>query len=141
MGLVVYTGGTFDLLHPGHVAFLNRCAEFGQVVVALNTDEFIAHYKGRPPVMTFEERKATLLGLSSVSAVVANRGGTDSTISIEDVQPDLIVVGSDWARRDYYSQMNFDQDWLDARGIGLCYIPYTRGISTTDIKSRLLGRL
>jgi glycerol-3-phosphate cytidylyltransferase len=140
MGLVVYTGGTFDLLHPGHVAFLNRCAEFGQVVVALNTDEFITEYKGRSPIMDYDERKAVLLGLSSVSAVVPNRGGADSTISIEDVQPDLIVVGSDWARRDYHAQMGFDQDWLDARGIGLCYVPYTVGISTTAIKSRLLGQ-
>ena len=130
----------FDLLHAGHVAFLNRCAEFGRVVVSLNTDEFIAAYKGRPPVMSYQERAAVLLGLSSVSDVVPNRGGADSTIAIEDVNPDLIVIGSDWARRNYYEQMGFDQDWLDARGIGLCYVPYTKGISTTDIKSRLLGR-
>ena len=130
----------FDLLHAGHVAFLNRCAEFGRVVVSLNTDEFIAAYKGRPPVMSYQERVAVLLGLSSVSDVVPNRGGADSTIAIDDVQPDLIVVGSDWARRDYHAQMGFDQDWLDARGIGLCYVPYTVGISTTAIKSRLLGQ-
>lgn len=122
------------------MAFLNRCAEFGRVVVSLNTDEFIAAYKGRPPVMSYQERAAVLLGLSSVSDVVPNRGGADSTIAIEDVNPDLIVIGSDWARRNYYEQMGFDQDWLDARGIGLCYVPYTKGISTTDIKSRLLGR-
>lgn len=137
MGLIVYTGGTFDLLHAGHVAFLDRCAEFGQVVVSLNTDEFIAAYKGRPPVMSYAERAAVLRGLRSVAQVVPNRGGADSTVSIEDVAPDLIVIGSDWARRDYYEQMGFDQDWLDARGIGLCYIPYTKGISTTDIKTRM----
>lgn len=137
MGLTVYTGGTFDLLHAGHVAFLNRCAEFGSVVVSLNTDEFISAYKGRPPVMSYAEREAVLYGLRAVSEVIPNRGGADSTIAIEDVKPDLIVIGSDWARRDYYAQMGFDQDWLDKRGIGLVYIPYTKGISTTDIKSRL----
>lgn len=137
MGLIVYTGGTFDLLHAGHVAFLDRCAEFGQVVISLNTDEFITAYKGRPPVMSYAERAAVLRGLRSVAQVVPNRGGADSTVSIEDVAPDLIVIGSDWARRDYYEQMGFDQDWLDARGIGLCYIPYTKGISTTDIKTRM----
>ena len=51
MGLTVYTGGTFDLLHAGHVKFLRRCAEFGRVVVALNTDEFVEQYKGRKPIM------------------------------------------------------------------------------------------
>lgn len=137
MGLVVYTGGTFDLYHEGHAAFLERCAQFGRVFVSLNTDEFISAYKGRPPVMTYREREAVLRSCRWVADVVPNRGGADSTISIEDVAPDLIVVGSDWARRDYYAQMGFDQDWLDARGIGLMYLPYTQGISTTDIKTRM----
>jgi cytidyltransferase-like protein len=42
----VYTGGTFDLPHPGHYRLLQRAAQFGNVVVALNTDEFIYKYKG-----------------------------------------------------------------------------------------------
>jgi glycerol-3-phosphate cytidylyltransferase len=78
-----------------------------------------------------------LLGCRWVDAVVPNVGGLDSRISIELVEPDLIVIGSDWARRDYYKQMMFDQDWLDDRGIGLCYIPYTKGISSTEIKKRM----
>jgi hypothetical protein len=53
----------------------------------------------------------------------------------------MIIVGSDWARRDYYSQMGFTQDWLDERGIGLCYIPYTLGISTTDLKKRIVEQV
>lgn len=137
MGLKVYTGGTFDLLHSGHVNFLRRCSEIGEVTVALNTDEFITAYKGRTPVMTYQEREAVLLGLRYVSNVVPNVGGPDSRISIDLVSPDFVVIGSDWAKKDYYKQMMFDQDWLDARGIALCYIPYTPGISTTNIKGRL----
>lgn len=137
MGLVVYTGGTFDLLHYGHVEFLRRCSEIGRVVVSLNTDEFIELYKGKRPVMNYEERKAVLQALRYVDYVIPNVGGHDSTIAIEQVKPDMIVVGSDWAKRNYYNQMCFDQDWLDDRGIGLCYIPYTEGISSTDIKGRL----
>jgi hypothetical protein len=64
-------------------------------------------------------------------------GGVDSRVAISLSDPDLIVIGSDWARRDYYAQMQFDQDWLDERGIGLVYIPYTQGISSTAIKERL----
>ncbi len=137
MGLKVYTGGTFDLLHAGHVSFLERCAQLGEVIVALNTDEFIQAYKGKPPIMTYEERKAVLRGLSSVNRVIPNIGGADSRITIQMVKPDYLVIGSDWARKDYYRQMGFDQDWLDERGIVLCYVPYTVGISTTQIKARL----
>lgn len=137
MGLKVYSGGTFDLFHSGHVAFLKRCAELGTVTIALNTDEFIETYKGKPPVISYAERAAVLLGCRWVDTVVPNVGGLDSRLSIELVEPDLIVIGSDWARRDYYKQMMFDQDWLDARGIGLCYIPYTKGISSTEIKKRM----
>jgi len=140
--LKVYTGGTFDLLHRGHVEFLRRCSEFGEVVVSLNTDEFIMAYKGRPPVMTFDERADVLLGCRFVDRVIPNIGGIDSTKAIDIIQPDLIVIGSDWAVRDYYAQMGFDQAWLDERGIGLCYIPYTQGISTTQIRERLrFGKL
>lgn len=144
MGLTVYTGGSFDLFHSGHVAFLKRCKELagedGLVVVSLNTDEFILAYKGKGLVMNFEERKAVLKGCRFVDTVIPNWGGADSKPAIEYVKPDLIVIGSDWARRDYYSQMGFTQDWLDERGIGLVYIPYTQGISSTDIKARLAKR-
>lgn len=139
MGLKVYTGGTFDLFHKGHIEFLRRCAELGEVTVALNTDEFIEEYKGRKPVISFEERQAVLLGCRYVTAVIPNYGGSDSRIAIEVVKPNLIIIGSDWARRDYYTQMGFDQNWLDDRAIGLCYLPYTLGISSTDIKKRLQG--
>lgn len=137
MGLKVYTGGTFDLLHSGHVNFLRRCSEMGSVTVALNTDEFIEAYKGKAPVMSYSERKAVLLGLKYVSDVVPNVGGADSRVSIDLVSPDFVVIGSDWAKKDYYKQMGFSQDWLDERGIALCYIPYTQGISTTEIKRRM----
>lgn len=137
MGLRIYTGGTFDLLHSGHVNFLNRCSELGEVIVALNTDEFIESYKGKPPIMNYAEREAVLNALESVYDVIPNRGGADSRISIEIEDPDIVAIGSDWARKNYYKQMMFDQDWLDERGIALLYIPYTQGISTTDIKGRL----
>ena len=108
------------------------------MVVALNTDEFIESYKGKPPVISFEDRRAVLLSCRSVSEVIPNFGGADSKTAIEITAPDIVAIGSDWARRDYYSQMGFTQDWLDDRGISLLYIPYTTGISSTAIKARLV---
>ena len=138
MGLTIYTGGTFDLFHSGHANFLSRCADLGEVIVSLNTDEFIAAYKGKPPIISYAEREAVLLSCRSVSEVIPNFGGSDSKPSIEIAEPDIIAIGSDWARRDYYAQMGFTQDWLDDRGISLIYIPYTEGISSTAIKARLV---
>ncbi len=140
---VVYTGGTFDLFHSGHVAFLKACRRIagseGRVVVSLNTDEFIATYKGKPPVMSYAERKAVLMGCRYVDSVVENVGGADSKPAIENVIPDFIVIGDDWAKKDYYKQMQFTQQWLDDYAIQLCYVPYTLGISSTDLKARIVN--
>jgi glycerol-3-phosphate cytidylyltransferase len=140
MSNLVYTGGTFDLFHAGHARFLQRCAELGPVVVALNTDEFIEEYKGKPPVISYADREAVLLACRYVDRVVPNIAGADSKPTIEEVWPDIIAIGTDWARRDYHAQMGFDQDWLDEREIALIYIPYTQGISSTAIKERMLFR-
>lgn len=137
---ILYTGGTFDLFHAGHAKFLERCSRYGKVIVSLNTDEFIEEYKGKPPIISFADRAEVLLACRYVFDVIPNYGGTDSTIAIEEVMPDIIAIGTDWARKDYYAQMGFDQDWLDARQIALCYIPYTPGISSTAIKERMMFR-
>lgn len=136
----LYTGGTFDVLHYGHLDFLKRCSLIADnVVVALNDDNFIEKFKGNPPVMSYEERKKSLEHCCYVNRVVKNIGGKDSKISIEAVNPSIIAVGTDWASRDYYSQMGFTQDWLDEKGICLVYIPYGDPsiMSTTEIKRRI----
>lgn len=135
----VYTGGTFDLFHAGHVEFLRECSKLGPVTVSLNTDEFIESFKKKPPIMTFDERKAVLESCVYVSSVIPNVGGQDSKKAIKLVKPKYIAIGSDWARKNYYKQMDFDQDWLDEMGIILVYIPYTKGISTTNLKARING--
>lgn len=137
MGLTVYTGGTFDLFHYGHVNLLRRCSELGRVVVSLNTDEFIYEYKKIKPVCDYEERRAVLLSCRYVDDVIPNVGGSDSKQAICSVDADIIAIGSDWARKDYYTQMGFTQNWLDEKGISLIYIPYTPKISSTLIKTKI----
>ena len=141
MSHILYTGGTFDLLHTGHVNFLRQCKSLvgidGKVVVSLNTDEFILKYKMKSPVMTFEERKEVLMGCKYIDDVIANVGNENSKDAIMLVNPSIIAIGSDWARKDYYTQMQFTQDWLDNLGIMLVYIPYTKNISTTILRNRI----
>ena len=156
----VYTGGTFDLFHEGHVEMLEACARMagpnGLVVVGLNTDEFVTRYKGTPPLMDYRQRALLLLSCRHVDVVVPNTGEEDSKITIEMLEstvwnseepedhetrwvglPDIVAIGDDWACRDYYKQMGFTKQWLDEKRIVLVYVDRRTGESTTSIKQRL----
>jgi glycerol-3-phosphate cytidylyltransferase len=136
---LLYTGGTFDLFHSGHVNFLRQCKFLAdKVIVSLNTDAFIEKYKNKKPIMNFEERKTLIASCKYVDEVVTNFGDEDSKLSISLAKPQIIAIGDDWAKKDYYKQMNFTQDWLDQNNILLIYLPYTKGISTTELKKRIL---
>lgn len=74
--------------------------------------------------------------------VIPNIGGKNSAYTIltlinGGIKPDLVVVGSDWCEKDYLSQMGFTWEWLGKKDIGLCYVKYTSGVSTTELKKRL----
>lgn len=134
---IVYVGATFDVPHAGHWDLLRRAKELGYVVVALNTDEFVEKYKGKKPVNSYEEREAMLLGCRYVDEVIPNEYGADSKPTILKVQPDYIVVGSDWLRKDYCMQMGFTPTWLEEQNITLVYVPRIRKLSSTEIKERI----
>ena len=137
----VYTGGTFDLFHRGHVELLRRLRNIagsdGVVIVSVNTDEFVEEYKGASPVMSLEERMAVISACRYVDIVVPNAGGADSRPTILETGAEFVVVGTDWCDRDYMGQMGFTRDWLEEHGVGFGFVPYTVGVSTTDIKKRL----
>ena len=141
LGHRVYTGGTFDCFHAGHANFLRQCRALagvdGEVVVSLNTDRFITEYKGQPPIINYEDRRAVLEACRYVDQVVRNRGGRDSTLAILDVRPNIVAIDTGWAFKDYYAQMSFTQEWLDEHQITLVYLPRLEGISTTQIRERL----
>lgn len=140
-GPVVYTGGTFDLFHAGHAHLLRQCRTLagarGRVVVGLNHDRFISLYKGKPPIMPYEERYAILLACRYVDKIVCHDCGMDSKPTIIRVRPSIIAIGIDWATKDYYKQMGFTQDWLDDMDITLVYLPHLPGLSSTRVKERV----
>ncbi len=133
---IVYTGGSFDFFHAGHVDLLRRCAELGKVVVALNTDEFIRQYKSEP-TQTYEERRDVIESCKYVWKVVPNESGADSKPTILKIKPQFLVIGSDWLRKDYMKQMRFTPEWLEEQDITLVYIPRVRPLSSTKIKQRI----
>lgn len=137
---VLYTGGSFDCFHAGHANFLRQCKQLvgsGKVVVSLNTDTFITEFKGKPPIIGYEHRAEVLKACRYVDEVVPNAGGPDSKQAILHVRPDIVAIDTGWAVRDYYSQMDFTQAWLDKQGILLVYLPRYEGISTTAIRAAM----
>lgn len=131
----VLTIGTFDLLHFGQVDFLRAAARLGaEMTVGVNTDAFAASYKRRP-VMTQDERIYAVrqLGYPALFNDSAGRA------LIVEVSPDVLAVGSDWARKDYLAQIGVTWDWLDERRITLTYVPYVQHwpISTSEIIRRV----
>lgn len=138
--MIVLTLGTFDLWHAGHVNLLARCrmlaGKRGLVVVALNPDEFIEAYKGRPPVIRYQDRYSVVAACRYVDRVIRG-SGADSKPAIESVGPDIIAVGSDWESRDYYGQLGVTSEWMSERGIACHFLPYTAGISSSQIRAKI----
>ena len=139
--MIVYNGGTYDLIHAGHLRTLRKCRELagphGQVVIGLNSDAFVAEFKGHPVVQPYEERSEILAAIRYVDRVVPNVGGRDSRPTLTAVSPDVIAVGADWwspgdAR--YCTQMGFDLEWLVAHHIRLVYLDAVPGHSSTRIR-------
>lgn len=139
--MIVYTGGTYDVLHAGHINFFRQCKRLftdSWLVVSVNTDEFIEKYKRTKPLFSYKERVALLETVEYIDEIVKNIGGEDSKPAILKSYADVVAIGSDWVDRNYCAQMQFDGKWLTEHGISLIYIPYTSGISTTEIKRRIL---
>lgn len=112
--------------------------KFGEVVVGLNTDEFIEKYKGQKPIMTYTERKISLHAFFPELEIIPNGQENDSILDLVDyVNPHIIIIGSDWLRKDYLKQIGVTADDLDKRDIALCYVKYSWEISSTEIKRRI----
>jgi len=142
----VYNGGTYDLLHVGHLYVLRQLREMsgpgGEVIIALNTDEFVQEFKHHRPVQGYLERAEILSALRLVDRVIPNVGGPDSKPAILAVMPDIIAAG-----RDYYSegharyckQMDFTVEWLAEHHIELRYLKWLPGRSSTAIRQAVSG--
>jgi len=136
---LAYVGGTFDLLHPGHMEIFRKAKTIADfVIVSVNTDEFAKRYKGTYPAMTLRERMAMLNSCKWVDVVRVNHGGKDSTKAIMENHPDCIIHGDDWKGEGLMKQMGLTQEFLDKHGITLVYFPYTESISSTEIRERVI---
>lgn len=132
---VVYVGMSADLIHPGHLNVLNRAAALGDVTVGLLTDAAIASYK-RLPYMTYEQRRQVVENLKGVVRVVP-QSTLDYVPNLREYQPNYVVHGDDW-REGVQRQVRLDViQTLSEWGGQLIEVPYTEGISSTQLNKGL----
>jgi phosphoenolpyruvate mutase len=131
----VYVGMSADLIHPGHVNVLQRAAELGEVTIGLLTDAAIASYK-RLPHMTYEQRAAVVRSLKGVSRVVAQET-LDYAPNLERLKPDYVVHGDDWRSGVQQQTRQRVIDALGQWGGELVEVPYTEGISSTQLNQSI----
>ena len=130
---IVFTNGVFDLIHPGHVRYLQAArAEGDLLIVGVNSDRSVRANKGpERPVIPQEERAELLLALACVDAVLVFDEETPDRV-IRAIQPDVLVKGADWAH-----DAIVGRDVVEARGGRVIRAEIAPGYSTTGIIARV----
>lgn len=130
---VVFTNGVYDLLHPGHIRYLQDARELGDaLVVGVNSDRSVRANKGaRRPVTSEAERAEIVAALASVDAVVVFNEDTPHAI-ISALQPDVLVKGADWAE-----DAIVGRDIVEAGGGRVVRMAIAPGYSTTALLERI----
>lgn len=125
---VIYTSGTFDMFHTNHLKMIEYARGLGDLlIVGVSTDELVASYKN-PPIIPFEERIEIIKALKNVDIVIPQYT-LDHSELVKKLNIDAFVVGDDWFGK---------YDYLNELGTKVFYFPYGRGISTTDLRYRIL---
>ena len=135
----VYIGMSADLLHPGHLNIIEQARKYagdnGEVVVGLLTDKAIASYK-RLPYMSWEQRKIVVEAVKGVSRVIAQET-LDYVPNLEKEKPDFVLHGDDWKTGVQAPTRQRIIDVMATWGGKVVDIPYTQGISSTQLNNVL----
>ncbi|MUV36907.1 D-glycero-beta-D-manno-heptose-7-phosphate kinase [Lentibacillus sp. JNUCC-1] len=129
-----YTTGVFDLFHVGHLNILKRAkAQCDYLIVGVSTDELVATYKHKDPVIPFEERCEIVEGIKYVDHVVAQEH-RDKFAAWETLKFDVMFVGDDWKGDPLFNQL---ERQFEPVGVEIVYFPYTRGVSSSLVKRKV----
>lgn len=131
--IIVMTNGCFDLLHPGHLRYLQQAKNLGNVlVVAINSDQSVRRLKGNDrPINSQDFRKEMLLGLKSVDYVCIF--DEDNILKLlPQVRPNVLVKGGDWTVENIIGH-----DYMEKTGGQTYSLPFVTGLSSTDIVNKI----
>lgn len=131
---IVFSNGCFDILHRGHVDYLSKAADLGDIlIVGINTDASVHRIKGTTRPINDEYSRALIVAsLSFVSAVVLFDEDTPYEL-IRKIQPDILVKGND-----YQPEEIVGYDVVMAKGGEVVTIPLVQGYSTTQMEQKIL---
>ncbi len=128
-----YTAGVFDLFHVGHLNLLrNAKGMCDKLIVGVSTDELVK-YKGKTPVIPFNDRIEIIRNIRFVDAVVAQEN-MDKLEMCKKLKATIMFVGDDWYKSEKWQ--DYERQFEEA-GIKIVYFPYTKNISSTQISKAL----
>jgi D-beta-D-heptose 7-phosphate kinase/D-beta-D-heptose 1-phosphate adenosyltransferase len=133
---IVFTNGCFDLLHYGHIKYLERAKSFGDIlIVAVNSDSSMKRLKGENrPINNQRDRAMVLASLEFVDFVTIFEDLTPYRL-ISNLRPDYLIKGGDWRKEDIVGK-----DLVEAYGGKVRVIPFVKNYSTTNLIRRIIQK-
>ncbi len=129
-----YTDGVYDLFHIGHLNMIQAAkSQCDYLIVGVHGDDVVEEYKHRRPIINENDRKRIVEAVKGVDRAVINRF-RDKIRLWELYHFDVIFIGDDWKGTERW--INFEKE-LAKIGVDVVYVPYTKGISTTDIRRQI----
>ncbi|MFN3395666.1 MAG: D-glycero-beta-D-manno-heptose 1-phosphate adenylyltransferase [Thermodesulfovibrionales bacterium] len=125
---IVFTNGCFDIIHIGHVRYLNEAKRLGDIlIVGINSDASVRRLKKGRPIITAEQRAEVVSNLGMVDYVTIFEEDTPYEL-IRYLMPDILVKGGDWKKEDIVGSDIVRETYS---------LPFVDGISTTEIIERI----
>lgn len=134
MKKIIYTAGTYDLFHFGHLNILLKAKALGNyLIVGVSTDKLIKQYKGIKPIINYKDRIAIIKALKCVNKVIKQSSFFDIT-QLKKYKINTIVLGDDWKGKTFPEL----EKCLKELNIKMIYVPYTKRLSTSYIKEKII---
>ena len=135
--MVVYTVGTFDLLHVGHLALLEYCKTLGDTfAVGVASDEVVNLYKPNVPIIPLNQRVEILKALHCVD-IVRSYHELEYVSACKELNVDIFVIGEDWGDEPHNLAV---EAYLTAAGKQIVQVSYSPRTSSTKIKQRVIAQ-
>ena len=131
------TVGVFDMFHIGHLNLLEKCkSQCDELIVAICDDDYVRNIKHKEPIIVQSDRVRLVEALKCVDRVVlVDFEHTDNKMLLwETHKLDVLFSGDDWKGSERYKKT---EEQFAKFGVAIEYLPYTQGVSTTDIKSAI----